>query len=129
MTVFVLALDMAPFLSVDAGNIAIIAGLAISFWRLRSSAVKEKNSILVRQTEMHEENKHRFDVLTSFRQEQLELNRRRDEQIDELRQHTGELLVQTREMVQIAKGFHRRLEMLEDRRHDDRRQQGPRGAE
>lgn len=101
------------FFTVDIGNVATLAGVGLGLWRFGAYSAKARREILTKQVQMHEENKNRFERLSQFEEDQRELNRKRDTQV-------SELTAQTREMVQIAKGFDRRLEMLEERRRRER---------
>ncbi len=71
-------------------------------------AAVDREAALRTQTEMHAENKNRLATLARFHEEQLELNDKRDLQLNELTK-------QSAMMVEIAKGMDRRLQLIENR--------------
>jgi hypothetical protein len=95
---------------VEIGSL-ILATLALWFDRKKDARERklEQEKFLVTQTRMHEENRNRLESLAKFQGEQESLNDKRDEQVSELKQQTSSL-------AEIARGFNRRLEMIENRR-------------
>jgi hypothetical protein len=77
--------------------------------KTRKEQEEGREKLLREQVEMHLENRQRLDTLADFHENQLSINNRRDEQI-------GELKLQTGLLGEMAKGFARRLEMLEGSR-------------
>ena len=102
-----------PFFSITIGNVisagGTVLGVYIAYLKLASERKKEQENL----TEMHAENRMKLDSLITSRDRQEEINRKRDAQVHEL-------ALQTSQIAEMAKGFNRRLEMLEDRRSKPR---------
>ena len=106
-----------PFASseVTLGNLLSIVAIVLAYLKYRSDQ-KQKNKLdlesrdkfLGEQVVMHAENQRRLDLLLDFQRSQEDVNKKRDDQI-------GELRIQTATIAQIANGIDRRLQMLEDR--------------
>lgn len=79
--------------------------------RVREATIKED-------AERHAENRAKMDSLLAFQQEQLLLNRQRDQQISELKEQTLQIKASNDAMKEIAQAIrdetNRRLERLEN---------------
>lgn len=76
---------------------------------------RARENTIERDAAHHAENTEKMNTLLNFQREQLVINRQRDQQIAELREHTTQLKAQTRAIEDIAKIMNRRLERLEDK--------------
>lgn len=85
-----------------------ISGYILSHRSVSKADRSERDTALKTQVEMHVENRNRLDSLARFQTTQVDLNVKRDEQITQL-------TTQTSTLAEMAKGFNRRLEMVEDR--------------
>jgi hypothetical protein len=110
-----------PFYTVTLGNLVgaagSIFGVIIAYLALSRTRRTELDTVLKSQTEQHAKNAGKLDSLLSFQEDQIALNQRRDVQV-------GELQRQTATLIELTKGFNRRLEMMEDRAFE--RRQRPR---
>lgn len=101
----------APFWSFNIGHVLVLCGIVIAWLQYRvnlNKQLEQQNKERDEQLIRHNENQRRLDTLLEFQRTQIEVNRKRDEQI-------GELKTQTATLTQIARGIDRRLEMLEDK--------------
>jgi hypothetical protein len=94
-----------PFSTIHLGDVLVFGTLIIMLLSYRSDRRKEVTAQLT----MHAENKEKLETLTAFQEAQQELNRMRDQQINQLTQQTATL-------TQMAAGQERRLQMIENRR-------------
>jgi phage-related minor tail protein len=112
------------FFDISLGNIltliCTLVGILIAYEKLKGDdRRREEDHRLTReteirlQTEMHTENRGKFDILIAFHKSQQDINRLRDKQLAEMENQTARL-------EEIVKGQNRRLEMLEDRRKKER---------
>jgi len=92
--------------------------------QIRKEEDTKREEMIKSQAIMHAENQRRLDTLMEFQEYQLEVNKKRDEQVNLLSRQTS-LLEESakgfmRTMEEITRGVNRRLEMLEERRLRDR---------
>ena len=104
------------FFQFNLGHVLEFGAIAIGYASYRLDRAKElkyqkglRASEMAEQQRMHDQNRADLTHLTTFADEQRKLNAKRDEQVSLLAQ-------QTATFQEMARGFHRRLEMLENRR-------------
>jgi len=108
-------LTAESFFNITIGNTLTLAGILLAYLGYRrenktltEERKKEWEHLIKEQAEMHTENRMRLDTLLKSQNKQEDVNNKRDKQIHEL-------TVQTSTLGEMAKGFNRRLEMLEDK--------------
>lgn len=96
------------------GNLINLLGLFLAYVTYRIDQHKQKRErllarerVLIESTEMHAQNTAKLTTLIEFHRTQMDINRMRDRQVSELEKQTVKL-------TEIALGFNRRLEMIED---------------
>lgn len=106
---------MQVFDAITLGNVLILGSFVVAYATYlldrkkdREDREKAREKMLSEQTVMHLENKQRLDILMEFQKEQLNVNKKRDEQITLLSSQNSAL-------IQMANGMERRVQMLEDR--------------
>jgi hypothetical protein len=99
-----------PFFEFNIGHVIEIGVFVVGAISLRREQRRESTAAQEEQMKMHAENKQKLETLTQFHQSQVLVNTERDKQI-------SELTSQTATIAEMARGFGRRLEMLEDRSH------------
>jgi uncharacterized protein (DUF3084 family) len=111
-----------PFDTVTLGNSLILGTLIVAFATYRLDRRKDmrdriqaRETSLQEQTQMHMENKHKLETLTSFTQFQDQINSRRDKQISELSSQTQQLATQTALLTQMVAAAEKRLVRIEDK--------------
>lgn len=90
--------------------LVLFAGLAYTLSRKHDirEAQSKREEMIQLQVKMHTENTISLENLKEFHVNQLEINRKRDEQISLLREQTATI-------SQMAKGLHDRLTLMENR--------------
>lgn len=110
------------FWDFNVGTVVLTIGGVAAFLTYRidrgnriDAVQKAKDDLIETQARHHADNQHKMDALLQFQAQQTDINHKRDEQIMELHQQTGELRIQTAALAEIAKGIDRRVRMMEDR--------------
>jgi|SRR5215831_1796918 len=95
---------MQSFYDFKAVDIAAFGTFVVMYLAYRVDTKRRHDE----QVKMHTENKSKLDSLVTSRDKQLETN-------DAMKDTVSQLKEQTATLAEMAKGFNRRLEMIEDR--------------
>lgn len=102
-----------PFLSVHLGDLLALGAFVLAYLDWRG---KQKKMVEIQAT-MHSENQSRLTALEGEQRRSDSLTALQSQQLSQLQQQTAAL-------TEMASGFNRRLEMLEDERRDRGRRSG-----
>ena len=94
----------------NVASVAVTLGFLVTLFILRHDRRKEWQGLVEEQASMHTENRLRMEALLQFQKNQEDINRNTRHTLNEIR-NQGVM------MVEIAKGFDRRLQMMENRQN------------